>query len=65
MKGIVKWFSKSKGYGFIAGEDGNDVFVHRDFIQEGDFLTEGDIVSYDVLETDRGLKASNVKFVDA
>ncbi len=47
--GIVKWFSEKKGYGFIAQEDGPDVFVHFSSITGDDFktLNEGDIVSFD------------------
>jgi len=48
-KGIVKWFSDKKGYGFIEQEDGKDVFVHHSGIRESGFktLTEGDQVTFD------------------
>ena len=60
--GTVKWFSADKGYGFITGEDGNDVFVHFSAIQSEGFKTleEGQAVSYDLVEGDRGLQAANV-----
>jgi len=62
--GTVKWFNPAKGYGFITGEDGVDVFVHYSAIQENDFgfrsLTEGDVVSYDVEQGPKGLRAINV-----
>ena len=49
-KGTVKWFNAEKGYGFITGEDGNDVFVHFSAIQGEGFksLDEGQAVSYDL-----------------
>ena len=51
-KGTVKWFNAEKGYGFITGEDGNDVFVHFSAIQGEGFksLDEGQAVSYDLTE---------------
>lgn len=61
-QGTVKWFNESKGYGFITQEDGSDVFAHYSAIQADGFktLTEGDVVSFDVVEGDKGLKASNI-----
>lgn len=58
--GTVKFFNDSKGYGFITPTDGGkDVFVHQDNLTTR--ITDGDKVSFDVEETDRGLKAVNVK----
>ncbi|MFN6991281.1 MAG: cold shock domain-containing protein, partial [Fervidobacterium sp.] len=50
MRGTVKWFDSSKGYGFITGEDGKDVFVHFSAVQMDGFKTlkEGDSVEFDV-----------------
>jgi len=62
-KGTVKWFSQKKGYGFINQEDGEDVFVHFSSINMPGFktLAEGDQVSFDVEESDRGPEAKNVR----
>ena len=62
MKGTVKWFNDSKGFGFITAEDGSDVFVHHTSIQAQGFksLAEGDKVSFDVEKGDKGSKAVNV-----
>lgn len=63
MEGTVKWFDERKGYGFITGEDGNDVFVHFSAIQETGFktLNEGQRVKYEVTEGPRGQQAANVQ----
>ena len=66
MKGSVKWFNEQKGYGFIVKEDGSgDVFVHFSAIQSDGFksLTEKDKVEFDVVESDKGPKAENVRVV--
>jgi CspA family cold shock protein len=62
-KGTVKWFNESKGFGFITREDGTDVFAHYSAIAGDGFktLAEGDSVSFDVVEGDKGLKASNIE----
>ena len=61
-KGTVKWFNDAKGFGFIEQESGDDVFVHHSEIQGEGFksLTEGDCVSFDVTQGQKGLQASNV-----
>jgi CspA family cold shock protein len=61
-KGTVKWFNESKGFGFIAREDGEDVFVHHTAIQGNGFktLAEGQAVSFDVEKGPKGLRAINV-----
>jgi len=60
--GVVKWFSNKKGFGFIEQEEGGDIFVHYSAIAMPGYktLTEGDRVSFDVEEGDRGPAAKNV-----
>jgi CspA family cold shock protein len=61
-RGTVKWFSDSKGYGFISRPDGEDVFVHFSAIQNPGFRTlrEGEEVEFEVQTTETGLQAANV-----
>ena len=61
-EGKVKWFNPRKGYGFIATEDGRDVFVHYANISGDGYktLVEGDPVSFDIVEGEKGLRAENV-----
>ncbi len=63
MKGKVKWFSNSKGYGFITTEDGSEVFVHHSAIVGEGYRTlkENEAVEFEIVETDKGKQASNVK----
>ncbi|GAB6092646.1 cold-shock protein [Furfurilactobacillus curtus] len=60
--GTVKWFNADKGFGFITRESGDDVFVHFSAIQGDGFKTleEGQGVTFDVEESDRGPQAANV-----
>ena len=61
-QGKVKWFSNEKGYGFIEAEDGEDVFVHFTGIVGDGFKTldEGEIVSFEITDGNRGPQAANV-----
>lgn len=60
--GTVKWFNESKGFGFITQDNGPDVFAHYSEISGNGFksLAEGDDVSFDVIEGDKGPKATNI-----
>ena len=62
MTGRVKWFNAEKGFGFIEREDGDDVFIHFSAIQGTGFksLNEGDEVSFEIVDGDRGPQAANV-----
>ena len=62
LEGTVKWFNPRKGYGFIATNDGRDVFVHYSSICSDGYksLSEGDAVQFDVVDGEKGLKAENV-----
>jgi CspA family cold shock protein len=62
-QGTVKWFNAEKGFGFISREDGSDVFVHFSAIQGEGFKTleEGQAVTFDVEDSDRGPQAVNVE----
>lgn len=64
-QGTVKWFSNEKGYGFIAREGGEDVFVHFSAIQGDGYksLAEGQKVEFEVVEGQKGLQAANVQLV--
>ncbi|MBQ6775270.1 MAG: cold-shock protein [Synergistaceae bacterium] len=61
-QGTVKWFNESKGYGFITVDDGKDVFVHYSAIQGEGFktLNEGQKVSFDIVNGEKGPQAANV-----
>lgn len=62
MTGTVKWFNSEKGFGFITSEEGNDVFAHFSQIQKDGFKTleEGEKVSFDVAEGQKGPQAENI-----
>ena len=63
MTGKVKWFNAAKGYGFITGDDGKEVFVHFSAIQVDGYKTldEGQAVEYEVNNGDKGPQAVDVK----
>ncbi len=59
--GTVKFFNNTRGFGFIAGDDGNEYFVHITALKPGMSLNEGDKVNFEIVEGDRGPKAENVE----
>jgi CspA family cold shock protein len=62
MKGIVKYYDIRKGFGFIRGNDGHTIFVHKSAIPFFDiFLLPGEMVEYQIDNTEKGLKAVDVK----
>lgn len=63
MKGKVKFFDSSKGYGFITAEDGKDYFVHSSGLAEAAVLNENDSVEFEIEQGDKGPKAGKVKKV--
>ena len=65
MKGNVKWFNNDKGYGFIEYVDGEDIYVHYSAIKHNGYktLAEGQLVEFDLIQTEKGLQAVNVTSV--
>ena len=65
INGTVKWFNDRKGFGFIEQEDGPDVFVHHSAINTTGFksLNEGDQVSFDIQQGQKGPAAANVNVI--
>ncbi len=66
-RGKVKWFNESKGFGFIEKEEGGDVFVHYSEIETDGYktLAEGEEVSFEVVESPKGPKATHVTKIAA
>ena len=66
-RGIIKWFNNEKGYGFINGSVDEDIFVHYTAIKQEGYrtLSEGQMVEFELVKTDKGLQAIDVKPVDS
>jgi CspA family cold shock protein len=62
--GIVKFFNKSKRYGFIKGDDGEDYFFHESGLSEGIYVQDNDKVEFKVVDGDRGKKAVDISIID-
>ena len=64
--GTVKWFNADKGFGFIATESGEDVFVHFSAIQSAGYrsLDEGQTVEFDITQGPKGAQAANVRLLE-
>lgn len=60
MEGVVKFFNRKKGFGFITGDDGQDYFVHFTAIPRGVFINDNDRVSFEGGQGERGLKADKI-----
>ena len=65
-KGIIKWFNNEKGYGFINGSADEDIFVHYTSIKQDGYktLSEGQVVEFNLIKTDKGLQATDVNTVN-
>ena len=64
VEGTVKFYNRNKHFGFIQGDDGSDYFVHESGLGEGVKIDEGNRVTFDVVEGDRGPKAENVQMAE-
>lgn len=63
-EGIIKWYDRRKGYGFISVSNGNDVFVHySNLSEEGTVLYEGDVVSFEMMPGEKGPRADKVSVI--
>ncbi len=61
VEGTVKFFNEMKQFGFIAGDDGKEYYVHASGLKEGTTIREGDKVKFEVVQGDRGPKAEQVE----
>jgi len=61
MKGTIIWFAPFKNFGFISGQDGNNLFIHSNALAKGANLNVDDLVEYTIEESEQGQKATNVK----
>jgi CspA family cold shock protein len=64
QNGTVKFFNKSKRYGFVKGDDGEDYFFHESGLSEGIYVQDNDKVEFKVVDGDRGKKAVEISIID-
>jgi CspA family cold shock protein len=64
QNGTVKFFNKSKRYGFVKGDDGEDYFFHESGLSEGIYVQDNDKVEFKVIDGDRGKKAVEISIID-
>ena len=64
QKGKVKFFNRSKRYGFVTANDGTDYFFHESGLSDGIYVQDGDKVEFEVVDGDRGKKAIKISIVD-
>jgi len=63
MNGKIKWYNYKKGFGFIVGEDGKEYFIHYSQVPQGTKLYEEDAITFDAVDTDKGVQAQNLQVV--
>ena len=54
QQGVVRWYNRAKGYGFIMTDDGQDLFVHYSFLEDGVIIKNGDMVNFDICNGKKG-----------
>jgi cold shock CspA family protein len=64
LRGVVKWYSRNKGYGFITTVQGQDVFLHKSALGDGQALVAGQLVEFAVTQGSRGVQAASVDVLD-
>ena len=65
MEGTVNWFNIKKGYGFVKGDDGQDYFIHYTAVPKGVFLREGDKISFESAQTEKGKQAKDIRLLES